>query len=136
MFKKLKILLESKILWERYKRKYMKRKEYRIGGLIPQGSKKMAERPIEFKVEKVYEFKKGGRYFFAITSDKPLNERMISNLKEALKTQGERLFKDLGIISSFIVLEDGLDIKVLPSKEKKKSDDWTDPKIRIQKWYT
>lgn len=73
---------------------------------------------IEFKVEKVYDFKKGGRYFFVITTDKPITDRTYEALKEASKANNKRLMKDLGIISSFVVLDNGLDIKVMPSGEK------------------
>jgi hypothetical protein len=118
-----------------------KRKEYKEGGIVPQNTSKnpfiqfKKKKGIEFKVEKVYDFKKGGRYFFVLTTDKPITDRMYEALKEATQANNKRLMKDLGIISSIIVLDNGFDIKVIPSGEKQ-SDDWTDPAIRIQKIQT
>lgn len=75
---------------------------------------------VELKVQKVYEFRKGGRYYFAITTDKPISKQMNEELHEALKLHKEKLLKELGIISSFIVLDNGLSIKVLPNDDIKK----------------
>jgi len=86
---------------------------------------------IEFKAEKVYEFKKGGRYLFAITVDRPINTQMHKVLKEVVEANNKRIMKDLGIISSFIILDNGFDIKAMPSEEKQSSNDWTDPNIIV-----
>jgi len=113
--------------WE-IKVKEMKRPST-MGGIVPQGDtskypfiqfKKKKE--VKFKVEKVYEFKKGGRYFFVIKSERPLTERMCEILKDILEANNKRLMKDLGIISSFILLDNGLDIKVVPSGEERKNN--------------
>lgn len=97
-----------------------------IGGIIPQDTSKYPfiqfnkKKGTEFKVEKVYDFKKGGRYFFVLTTDKPITDRMYGALKEAAEGTNDRLMKDLGIISSIVVLDNGIDIKVLPSGEVRK----------------
>lgn len=118
-----------------------------MGGIVPQDTSKYPfmqfpfiqfkkKKEIEFKVEKVYDFKKGGRYLFVLTTDKLITDQMHEALKEALEANNKRLMKDLEIISSFIVLDNGIDIKVMPSGEKKSYDDWTDPTIRMQKMQT
>lgn len=76
------------------------------------------EKRIELKVEKVYNFKKGGRYFFVLTTDRPITDRMYGLLREVAEGNNDRLMKDLGIISSIVVLDNGIDIKVVPSGEK------------------
>ena len=77
---------------------------------------------VEFKVEKVYEFKKGGRYFFVLTTDRPISDQASDALKRALKANNRRLMKELGIVSSFIILDNGLDIKIIPSGEERKNN--------------
>ena len=108
-----------------------KKKEYGIGGIVPQD---LTLPYIDFKVEKVYDFKKGGRYFFIVTTEKPLTNQTYDRIKRDLKKIMKRIGKDLDIISSFILLDNGIDIKVMPSGEERKSD--PELKSYIEKGYT
>ena len=48
--------------------------------------------------------------------EKSLSESVIKHLQSSLKYTKKRLLKEMNIISMFIILEEGLDIKVISNK--------------------
>ena len=77
--------------------------------------------PIEFKIEKLCKLENGGNYLFAITSETPLNNEMILNLKEAIEAVSEQLLRDFEVKAKFIVIDNGLTVEILQNGDIKKA---------------
>ncbi|MGD9276344.1 MAG: hypothetical protein PVJ67_04175 [Candidatus Pacearchaeota archaeon] len=79
-------------------------------------NRKLSDKIFKFKVEKIYGLEKNGRYIFVVTTNRPINNRMYEFLKKAFERENKRLLKNMEIISEFIILDNGLDIKIISNK--------------------